>query len=195
MFMKLEGRPCLVVGGGRIAESKIPSLLEAGAVVRVVAPEANAVVKDWVRLGKILWEARKFESADLGDTFLVIAATASRTLNEAVFHEAGRRHVLCNAVDDPDNCDFYYGATVRRGALQLAISTGGYSPALAQRLRHELEEYFGPEYTEWVEELGETRRELFAQEMEPERRRQLLHELASRDAFAARSSRTGAKRS
>jgi precorrin-2 dehydrogenase/sirohydrochlorin ferrochelatase len=195
MFVKLEGRSCLVVGGGHIAESKIPSLLEAGAIVRVVAPEANAAVTQWANQGAISWDAKRFEPGDLGGTFLVIAATSSRILNETVFHEAQRRKVLCNAVDDPANCDFYYPAVVSRGALQLAISTAGNSPALAQRLRRQLEKQFGAEYAVWVDELGEARRELFSQEMEPESRRQLLHELASSEAFAAHSRSTGAKRS
>lgn len=195
MFVKLAGRSCLVVGGGRLAESKIPGLLEAGAKVRVVAPEATAGVIGWARSEKVSWNAKKFEPTDLENTFLVIAATSSNKLNRAVFDEARLRNVLCNAVDDPENCDFYYPAVVRRGALQLAISTGGYSPALAQRLRHELEEQFGPEYAAWVDELGEAREELFSREMEPESRRQRLHELASRKAFAAHSGNPGVKRS
>jgi precorrin-2 dehydrogenase / sirohydrochlorin ferrochelatase len=194
MFVKLEGRSCLVVGAGRIAESKIPGLLEAGAKVRVVAPEANTAVADWASSGRISWDAKQFEPTDLGNTFLVIAATASGVLNETVFREAGLRNILCNAVDDPGHCDFYYPAVVRRGALQLAISTGGHSPALAQRLRRELEEQFGPEYAAWVDELGEAREEIFSREMEPESRRQLLHELASGEAFAAYSAGSGARR-
>jgi precorrin-2 dehydrogenase / sirohydrochlorin ferrochelatase len=195
MFVKLEGRSCLVVGAGRIAESKIPGLFDAGAIVRVVAPEANAFVSEWARSGRVLWNAKSFEAADLENTFLVVAATASPELNRIVFEEARLRNVLCNAVDDPENCDFYYPAVVRRGALQLAISTGGQSPALAQRLRLELEEQFGPEYAAWVEELGEARAALFSREMEPESRRQLLHELASRKSFATHSGDPGAKTS
>ena len=192
MFVKLEGRSCLVVGAGRIAESKIPGLLEARAKVRVVAPAANAAVADWARRGEIFWDVKNFEPADLDNTFLVIAATSCSALNECVFHEARRRNVLCNAVDDPHNCDFYYGAVVRRGALQLAISTAGLSPALAQRLRHELEEQFGAEYATWLDQLGQARDDLFSREMEPETRRQILHDLASRASFAAHN---GAKRS
>ena len=193
MFVKLEGRLCLVVGAGRIAESKVPGLLDAAATVRVVAPEANAAVAEWARAGKVSWDAKTFEPSDLDGVFLVIAATSSSSLNQTVFTEARRRSVLCNAVDDPENCDFYYPAVVRRGALQLAISTGGHSPALAQRLRQELEEQFGPEYAGWVDQLGQAREELFSREMEPETRRQILHEIASRNAFAAHN--PGAKRS
>jgi len=86
-------------------------------------------------------------------------------------------------VDDPEYCDFYYAAVLRRGDLQVAISTNGQSPALAQRIRSELELQFGPEYGEWLEELGKIRRQLFASGMNPDERRRLLHELASREAF------------
>ena len=122
-------------------------------------------------------------SADLDGTFLVIAATNSRELNAAIFHEARQRNILCNVVDDPEYCDFYYPAVVRRGDLQIAISTNGQSPALAQRIRRELEIQFGPEYGEWLKELGQIRQQLFASKIDPEQRRRLLHELASREAF------------
>jgi precorrin-2 dehydrogenase / sirohydrochlorin ferrochelatase len=183
MFMKLEGRSCLVVGAGTIGEPKISSLIEAGASVRVIALHATAAVAEWARVGKITWEARAFSSADLDGTFLVIAATNSRDLNAAIFHEAGQRNILCNVVDDPEYCDFYYPAVVRRGDLQIAISTNGQSPALAQRIRRELEIQFGPEYREWLKELGQIRQQMFANKIDPEQRRRLLHELASREAF------------
>ena len=189
LFLKLEGRRCLVVGAGNVAQSKIRSLLDSGAKVRVIAPQANTAVEEWARAGVITWEARSFEAADLEGTFLVIAATSSSAVNGTIFREAQQRNILCNAVDDPEHCDFYYGAIVRRGQLQVAISTEGQSPALAQRIRRELEAQLGPEYAGWVEELGKVREQVFATDIEPESRRQLLHELASRDAFAARQSR------
>jgi precorrin-2 dehydrogenase/sirohydrochlorin ferrochelatase len=183
MFMKLEGRSCLVVGAGSVGEPKIKSLIEAGASVRVVALRATAAVAEWAESDAISWEAREFKSADLDGIFLIIAATNNRDLNAAIFHEARRRNILCNVVDDPEFCDFYYPAVVRRGDLQLAISTNGHSPALAQRIRRELEIQFGPEYGEWLEQLGRARQELFASKINPEQRRRLLHELASREAF------------
>ncbi len=183
MFIKLEGRSCLVVGAGTIGEPKVSSLIEAGASVRVVALHATAAVTEWAEAGAITWEARAFKSTDLDGAFLVIAATNSRDLNAAIFHEARQRNILCNVVDDPEHCDFYYPALVRRGDFQIAISTNGQSPALAQRIRRELEIQFGPEYGEWLRELGQIRQQLFATEIDPEQRRRLLHELASREAF------------
>jgi precorrin-2 dehydrogenase / sirohydrochlorin ferrochelatase len=160
MFVKLAGRPCLVVGAGGVGTSKIEGLLAAGAAVRVVAPEATPVVADWSRAGKLSWQARGFESQDLDGAFLTVVATPSRELNARVFQEASRRGVLCNVVDDPPHCDFYYPAVVRRGDLQIAISTSGRSPALAARLRQDLEQQFGAEYVGWVEELGQEREKL-----------------------------------
>ena len=183
IFLKLEGRSCLAVGAGTIGEPKIESLLTSGASVRVVAPQATAAVTEWARAGAITWEAREFNSTDLDGVFLVIAATSSREVNGAIFREARQRNILCNAVDDPEYCDFYYPAVVRRGDLQLAISTNGRGPALAQRIRRELEVQFGPEYGEWLEELGKIRQQLFASGIDPAERRRLLHELASREAF------------
>jgi precorrin-2 dehydrogenase/sirohydrochlorin ferrochelatase len=183
MFMKLEGRSCLVVGAGTVGEPKINSLVTAGASVRVVALHTTAAVAEWAQAGAIIWEARAFNSADLDGTFLVIAATNSSDVNAAIFHQARQRNILCNVVDDPEHCDFYYPAVVRRGDLQLAISTKGQSPALAQRIRRELEMQFGPEYGAWLEELGRARQQLFASKIDPEQRRRLLHELASHEAF------------
>jgi precorrin-2 dehydrogenase/sirohydrochlorin ferrochelatase len=183
MFLKLTGRRCLVVGAGAIAESKISSLVETGADVCVVAPAATPQVRSWAEEGKIKWRQHPWESSDLEEMFLVVAATSSTELHEQIFEEATRRGVLCNIVDVPELCDFYYPAVLQRGALQIAISTAGQSPALAQRLRKELEEQFGPEYEEWLVLLGEARDKLFAEVLDPEERKRALHELARDEAF------------
>ena len=183
IFLKLESRSCLVVGAGVIAEGKIQGLLAERASVKVVAPEATPQIRQWASSGTIEWHQREFESTDLEGKFLVIVATSSRDVNTRVFTEAHAKDILCNAVDDPPNCDFYYGAVVRRGDLQIAISTGGHSPALAQRIRQELEQQFGPEYESWVAELGKQREELAASDLDPDVRRRILHELASRSSF------------
>lgn len=180
MFLKLEGRSTLVVGAGTIATPKIESLLQAGARVRVIAPQASEVVRQWAESGQIEWLAKSFEPSDLNEVFLAVVATSSREVNANVFQEARLRKVLCNVVDDPEHCDFYYPSVVRRGKLQVAISTEGQSPALAQKMRLELEEQYGPEYEQWVEQLGAERAKLFQIDMDPAERRRLLHELASR---------------
>lgn len=182
-FLKLDGRLAVVVGGGNIAESKIPGLLQAGARVCVVAPYVSAKVREWVREYVVEWRAKGFEGEDLVGAFLVVAATSIRDLNAAVFQEAETRNILCNAVDDIENCHFYYGSIVQRGDLQIAISTNGKSPALAQRLRKELEGQFGAEYAAWLEWLGAAREVLRAQSGDAESTKRWLHVLASRPMF------------
>ena len=178
MFVKLEGRSCLVVGAGAIGEGKIRSLLEAGAIVWVVSPRATPRVHEWAATGAIKWLRRKFKQDDLAGKFLVIAATSSAKVNACVFEEARKRKVLCNSVDDPPHCDFFYAAVVRRGDLQIAISTNGKSPALAQRLRKRFERQFGPEYADKINQLGSARERLFRSAMGPAQRRKLLIRMA-----------------
>jgi precorrin-2 dehydrogenase / sirohydrochlorin ferrochelatase len=182
-FLKLTGRRCLVIGAGPVAQEKIEGLVRAGAIVRVVAPHATDSVRAWARAKKIRWEPRTFRAADFEGIFLVVASTSSPALHEKIYRQARRRGVLCNVVDDPAHCDFYYGAVVRRGELQIAISTGGYSPALAQRLRKKIEREIGAEYEHWVAQLGVARKRLFAKSLSPARRKALLHRLASELSF------------
>ena len=180
LFLKLEGRRCLLVGAGRVGEAKLQSLLRAGARVKVVAPRATAGVRRLAKAAEIVWRKRKFNARDLEGMFLVVAATASHSANARIFEQARRRGVLCNAVDDPGNCDFYYPAVVRRGRLQIAISTEGASPELASRLREELESYFGPEYGPWLDHLRGQREILLRTPMPVAQRQRLLRRLASR---------------
>ena len=185
MFLKLQGRQCLVIGAGRVGEPKIGGLAETGAKVRVIALEAAPLVREWAAAGKIQLELREYVPSDLDEIFLAVVATSSRELNASIYCEAQRRGVLCNVVDDPPHCDFFYPAVVQRGDLQIAISTAGQSPSLAQKLRQQLERQFGPGYASWVAELGAIRKEVLASGLQPERKRELLHSLASREAFHA----------
>ncbi len=183
IFVKLEGRLVVVVGGGAVAEGKIPGLLSGEARVRVIAPAVTPKIAEWVRFAKIDWLPKSFDPADLQNAFLVISATSAPGVNEAVFLEAESRGILCNAVDDIEHCHFYYGAVVQRGDLQIAISTNGKSPALAQRLRQELEAQFGPEYETWLQWLGAARETLRSADPNPESAKTLLHQLASKPMF------------
>jgi len=183
MFAKLNGRTVVVVGGGEIAAGKIDSLLHAGAKVRIVSPALNASLGALVKESKIEWSEKEFAPEDLSDAFLVIAATSVPSVNEAVYRAADARGLLCNAVDDVENCHFYYGAVVQRGDLQIAISTNGKSPALAQRLRKELESQFGPEYESWLEWLGAARDVLRASGASQAQNKEVLHNLASEESF------------
>jgi siroheme synthase-like protein len=183
IFVKLHGRLVVVVGGGEIAAGKIAGLLRAGARVRVIAPEVHASFAEPIRNRKIEWVARKFQAGDISDATLVIAATSAAGVNASVFREAEARGVLCNAVDDVENCHFYYGSIVQRGDLQIAISTNGKSPALAQRLRQELEQQFGSEYEVWLEWLGAARELLRAADGGTDSNKQMLHQLASKPMY------------
>jgi siroheme synthase-like protein len=185
MFMKLAGKRCLVVGAGRVGEPKIGGLIETGVRIHVVAIEASSQVRGWAEAGKIELELRSFSESDLDGKFLAVAATASSPLNQLIYREAQQRGVLCNVVDVPEYCDFFYPAVVERGDLQIAISTNGQSPSLAQKLRQQLERQFGPGYAEWVKQLGDTRRLILASDLDQERKLELLHSLASREALEA----------
>lgn len=185
IFIKLEGRQILVAGAGKVGEPKISGLFGTGARIRVVSLDASPTVRDWARAGWIELELRAFAPDDLDGVFMAIVATASRTTNERIYNEAQRRGILCNVVDVPDLCDFYYPSVVRRGDLQIAVSTAGQSPSLAQTIRQQLEKQFGPGYAEWVAELGATRKLILASDLEKERKLELLHSLASREAFEA----------
>jgi precorrin-2 dehydrogenase/sirohydrochlorin ferrochelatase len=182
-FLKMAGRRCLVVGAGPVAEEKIEGLLHTDAKITVVAPDATGRVRELARAGKLRWQGREFRTADLVGAFIVIAATSNSKLHAKIFRAARRLGVLCNSVDDPANCDFYYGSVVRRGELQIAISTAGHSPALAQRLRKKLEKQIGAEYERFVTALGAARKRLFAKSISPARRKALLHDLASEISF------------
>lgn len=179
MFVKLAGRRTLVVGAGAVGEGKIGSLLDTGARVRVVALQATEQVRRWAAAGAISLRQRAFRGGDLRNTFLAVAATSSPPVNQRIYEEAQRRGVLCNVVDVPELCDFFYPAVVRRGDLQIAISTSGQSPSLARRIRRQLEQQFGPGYAAWVARLGEARREVLGSGLPAERKRQLLRRLAA----------------
>jgi len=181
IFLKLTGRPCIVIGAGNLAESKIDSLLMAEARVTVIAPAASPRIVELSNSGEIGLHQRDYATGDLAGNFLVVAATNNPAVNRAVFAEAEASDILINAVDDPPFCDFYFPSVVRRGDLQIAISTAGASPALAQRLRKEIDALLPLDTGEWLAELGNLRREVLQREPANDARRELLHQLASRD--------------
>jgi precorrin-2 dehydrogenase/sirohydrochlorin ferrochelatase len=184
IFLKLTGRPCTVIGAGRLAESKIESLLAAAARLTVIAPQATPRIADLAASGELTLHLRDYLPGDLVNQFLVVAATNDPAVNRSVFAEAKVGGILINAVDDPPFCDFYFPSVVRRGDLQIAISTGGESPALAQRLRQEINAALPLDTGDWLAELGNLRREVLQAEPLNDSRNQLLHQLASREVCA-----------
>ena len=185
IFLKLTGRRCLVIGAGNLAESKIESLQAAHAHVTVIAPDARARILDMAAAGEITYHQRAFQTGDVADLsskfFLVVTATNVPAVNRAVYLEAVANDILCNAVDDPPFCDFYFPSVVRRGDLQIAISTAGSSPALAQRLRKEINAQLPLDTGDWLTDLGNLRREVTQMEPLNEERKLLLHQLAQRE--------------
>ena len=160
--LDLLDRPCLVVGGGSVAEAKVEGLLAAGAQVTVVSPALSERLASWATAGRIAYRQREYITSDLDGQQLVFSATDRRDVTLAVAADARQRGVWVNAADDPETCDFILPSVLRRGRLQVAVSTGGASPALAARVRRDLEHYFTREYEDLVELTAEVRRELRA---------------------------------
>ena len=180
IFVKLDGRPGLLVGAGNVALEKLHSLLPTGLRIRVIAPEAKDEFRVLAAEGRIQWTQRAFEPGDLDGNFIVIAATNDPEVNATVHREADRRGILTNSVDDPPHCDFYFGSIVRRGDLQVAISTAGESPAVAQQLKHEIDAQLPDDLGSWLKEIGQLRRDILATHPPGEDRKALLHRIARR---------------
>ncbi len=138
VFLNLKGRPCVILGGGRVAEGKISRLREAGATITVISPQVTPVIRTAAQEGLLKWCEREYQDGDLEQAFLAIAATNVRSVNRRIFQEAERQNVLLNVVDDTPLCTFISPSIVERGPVTLAISTGGASPALARKLRESL---------------------------------------------------------
>jgi len=181
VFLRMSGRLGLVVGAGHVAAEKIATLRKAGMRLRVVAPQVHAEIRALAAQGELELHERPFAASDLEGVALAIAATNVAEVNAAVYRLAGERGILANSVDDIPNCDFFFGSIVERGQLQIAISTGGQSPALAQRLRREIDGQLAADLGPWLEQTGALRRDVLAALPAGEERRLLLHELAQRE--------------
>ena len=156
----LERRQAIVVGGGNVAARKVEELLEAGAHVTVISPSLTPELEALAKAGSITIIGRPYCNGDLSDAFLVIAATDDADVNQTIWREAERQSCLVNVVDDPAHCHFIMPAVIRRGDVTVTVSTGGASPALARRLREQLETLVGSEYGELAALLAELRPEL-----------------------------------
>ncbi|MDH4139867.1 MAG: bifunctional precorrin-2 dehydrogenase/sirohydrochlorin ferrochelatase [Coriobacteriia bacterium] len=157
VFVDLEGRLAVVVGGGAVAERKVLSLLQYGAEVRVIAPVVTSKIETLAAEGRVTLQRRGYVRGDVGGAFLVVCATDSAEVNRAVNAEADACGCLVNVVDVPELCNFIVPSVVQRGPLQIAVSTAGAAPAVAKRLRKQLEEEFGPEWETYTRLLGEVR--------------------------------------
>jgi precorrin-2 dehydrogenase/sirohydrochlorin ferrochelatase len=179
--LDLKSKKCLVVGGGNVAERKVRSLLECGAMVCVVSPEITPALKAMSDEGLIIYRQGSYQHSDLKDMFLVFGATGREEVNREIADDCASRGLIVNIVDDPAKCSFFVPATVRRGSLAIAVSTGGKSPLLARRIREELELAYGQQYGEFLEMLGGLREEVIKNVADPEKKKRILEDLVSQE--------------
>ncbi len=178
VFLNLKNKLCVVIGGGKVAERKVLSLLKAGAKVKIVSPEVTETLKKLIQTQDIQWEKRPYQEEDLKGAFLVIAATNSPEAQAKVFKEAEEKGIPCNVVDKPEFCSFIVPSVVQRGDLIIAISTGGASPAVARRIREKLESLFGEEYTIYLRLMRKIREKVLSKNLSPEEKERKLQTFA-----------------
>jgi siroheme synthase-like protein len=180
IFLDLTGKRCLITGEGYEVSGKVRALVDANAKVTYVNPRAEPGIQELAASGAIRWQQREFESSDLAGCFLVIT---DREENSEIFQLAEQQNVLCNSVDDPENCRFSFGSIHRRGELTIAISTNGWAPAVAVRLRERLERDIGPEYTAFLALLKQVRPEITSRIGDFSARRELWYRIVDSDAL------------
>ena len=184
LFLNLEGKRCLVVGGGGVAERKVKSLLECGADVTVIAPAVTEYIERAAKEGSINLEMRSYRSGDVEGYFLVIGATDLLEINESAAREAAESGLLYNIVDIPELCNFFVPSVVSSGDLKIAVSTNGRSPALAKKIRQELEKQYGEEYAFFLEYLGKIREKLLRDKtIDEKRRKQIFEDIVNSDVL------------
>ena len=181
VFLRLAGRRCVVIGGGTIATRKVESLLIAGACVAVISPSLTGDLAARAARGEIEHVARAYRPGDLAGAMLAYAATDDETVHAAVACEAEAAGVLLNVVDRPQRCTFIAPSILRRGDLTVAVSTSGGSPALARRVREDLERSLGPEYERALDVLARLRRHLQTRTMSSAERQRILTGLVGSD--------------
>ncbi len=177
VYIQLRDQPCVVIGGGKIAEGKVDGLLDVRAKVTVISPALTPHLHDLVKEKRITHIPRAYQPGDLTGAFLVICATDHTETNHQVWQEATANHQLVNVVDDTPRCNFIAPSILRKGDLTVAISTSGKAPALAVRLKERLQRELGPEYQRFLELAGELREPLVRQVPDFEARKALWYQL------------------
>jgi precorrin-2 dehydrogenase / sirohydrochlorin ferrochelatase len=157
VYIEMSGQPCVVIGGGKIAEGKVDGLLAVKAHVTIISPELTSHLRDLVDQDQVRYMERAYQPGDLAGAFMVICATDRADINHRVWQEATANHQLVNVVDDTPRCNFIAPSILRKGDLTIAISTSGKAPALAVRLKERLQRELGPEYERFLELAGELR--------------------------------------
>jgi siroheme synthase-like protein len=175
--LQLNDQPCVVVGGGKIAEGKVDGLLAANARVTVISPELTERLRAYADAGQIGYIPRRYKPGDLKDAFMVICATDETDINHQVWQEASANKQLVNVVDDTPRCNFIAPSILRQGDLTIAISTGGNAPALAVRLKERLQREIGPQYARFLSLAGKLRQPLAQHISDFETRKALWYQL------------------
>jgi precorrin-2 dehydrogenase/sirohydrochlorin ferrochelatase len=175
--LDIQGRRCLVVGGGQVGTRKVETLLKCGARVTVISPEVTGALSELAHRGRIDLQLRAYRSTDLDQAFLIIGATDDQVLNRQIHRDAEAARLLCNIADQPALCNFVLPSIIHQGDLSIAISTSGKSPAFAKHLRRQLTDQFGPEYGQMLELMGAIRKRLLAAEHAPEQHKPLFERL------------------
>jgi len=182
-YLDLRERPCLVIGGGAVAERKALSLLEAGAVVTIISPALTPKLHELSDSGKITHLQKQYEEKDLAGAFLAIAATDSAEVNTLVASACRKKQVLVNVAVPPEASSFIVPSVVERGDLLLAISTSGASPALARKIRQDIEQRYGTEYEIFIEKLSAIRKRVLEEIPDEGKRRQVFQAIVDSDAI------------
>ena len=180
-YLDLRERPCLVIGGGAVAERKALALLEAGASVTIISPALTPKLHELSESGKITHLQKQYEEKDLTGEFLVIAATDSSEVNILVASACRKKHVLVNVATPPEESTFIVPSVVERGDLLIAISTSGASPALARKIRQDIEQRYGAEYELFLEKLSAIRQRVLEEIPDENRRRQAFQAIVDSD--------------
>jgi precorrin-2 dehydrogenase/sirohydrochlorin ferrochelatase len=181
VFLELHEKKVVVVGGGRVAFRKVMALLECGAVIHLAGRELTPELQEMVEKGEIRFLGREFAEAFLNKAFMVIAATDDKELNRHISACAREAGVLVNAVDQPPDCDFIVPSILKRGDLQIAISTSGKSPAMARRIRKSLEKQFGREYETFLTMMGRLRQEILSLGLSQEENSRIFKKIVDAD--------------
>jgi precorrin-2 dehydrogenase len=182
-YLDLRDRPCLVIGGGAVAERKALSLLEAGADVTVISPDLTPKLKELSDSGKIAYLQKIFDDQDLSGEFLVVAATGSAEVNIQAAQACKKRHMLVNVAAPSEESTFIVPSLVDRGELLIAVSTSGASPALSQKIRRELEEHYGPEYELFLGKLSAIRVRVLEEVADAQERSRIFHAIVDSDVI------------
>jgi len=185
ILVNLRGQKAVVVGGGKVAERKIQTLLQYAAVVHVVSRDLTGTLQQYVEEGRITYIGDAFQETQLDGAFMVIAATDDPELNRRVSLAAKRQNLLINAVDQPEDCNFIVPSILQRGDLIIAVSTSGKSPALARKIRQELEATFGDEYQSLLVMMGRLRKDVLSLSLSSEENKALFLKLADSGLLTA----------